>query len=251
MAGRRRSILGYDRQRRPHSKLRMGCDNCKRRRIKCSEQFPQCIECTRHKVACLYSRMPPEAQQRWLSKKLGDQRVLWSAAAAEPEATPQGLWLDHLAWIPVQYHYHGPPPVSATTTSSSLTLTSLGLPPLTLAPLSMAPPPPPLHSSQFSNQLPPLLLNPGTSTGGSPLAPPAPAAAAAAASDSFYHQPLHLLTHPTSLLALPSQHLGTQGLPHMVLGQAHPPAYPHHPLSSTSFPSGSGELDESSHHYPR
>lgn len=48
------------RQRRAHKKSRAGCETCKRRRIKCSEVFPQCLECTRHKVECSYkvSKLP-------------------------------------------------------------------------------------------------------------------------------------------------------------------------------------------------
>lgn len=65
-----------ERQRRAHSKLRMGCDNCKRRRIKCLEQFPQCFECTRHKVECSYQQMPPEEKHQWWIKKNGTREVV-------------------------------------------------------------------------------------------------------------------------------------------------------------------------------
>ncbi|CAN3373448.1 hypothetical protein DIRU0_C24674 [Diutina rugosa] len=205
MASRRRSVSGYERQRRPHSKSRMGCDNCKRRRIKCSEQFPQCIECTRHKVVCSYSRMAPEDQQRWLSKKSDDQRGSWSAAAADPDLVPQGVYSDHLAWIPVQYHFPGSPGAPSGPASA---------PPSSGPPLQMGPPmAPPIHHQYGSSQLPPLQLP--TS---SPLALPTAPSSLSEASASFYHQQGPVPFPLSSAPSLGGQ--GSQGLPHMVSGQS-------------------------------
>ncbi|ORY71888.1 uncharacterized protein BCR38DRAFT_404920 [Pseudomassariella vexata] len=44
--------------RRSHTKSRKGCDNCKRRHIRCDENFPQCRNCTKHKVRCPYNDVP-------------------------------------------------------------------------------------------------------------------------------------------------------------------------------------------------
>ncbi|KAF7539793.1 hypothetical protein G7054_g1900 [Neopestalotiopsis clavispora] len=44
--------------RRSHTKSRKGCDNCKRRHIRCDENFPQCRNCTKHKVRCPYQDVP-------------------------------------------------------------------------------------------------------------------------------------------------------------------------------------------------
>ncbi|KAI1818117.1 hypothetical protein GGS20DRAFT_390317 [Poronia punctata] len=41
--------------RRSHTKSRNGCENCKRRHIRCDENFPQCTACTKHKVQCPYN----------------------------------------------------------------------------------------------------------------------------------------------------------------------------------------------------
>ncbi|KAI1825557.1 hypothetical protein F4861DRAFT_530229 [Xylaria intraflava] len=41
--------------RRSHTKSRKGCENCKRRHIRCDENFPQCRNCTKHKVRCPYN----------------------------------------------------------------------------------------------------------------------------------------------------------------------------------------------------
>uniref|UniRef100_A0A060T8C9 ARAD1D02662p n=1 Tax=Blastobotrys adeninivorans TaxID=409370 RepID=A0A060T8C9_BLAAD len=40
--------------RRSHKKSRLGCLNCKRRRIKCDESRPQCTNCIRHSITCDY-----------------------------------------------------------------------------------------------------------------------------------------------------------------------------------------------------
>ncbi|CAJ2508255.1 Uu.00g094410.m01.CDS01 [Anthostomella pinea] len=44
--------------RRSHTKSRKGCENCKRRHIRCDENFPQCRNCTKHKVRCPYNDSP-------------------------------------------------------------------------------------------------------------------------------------------------------------------------------------------------
>ncbi|KAF2715590.1 hypothetical protein K504DRAFT_478698 [Pleomassaria siparia CBS 279.74] len=40
--------------RRSHRKSRTGCHECKRRRIKCNEEKPQCGNCIRHHMGCVY-----------------------------------------------------------------------------------------------------------------------------------------------------------------------------------------------------
>ncbi|KAH7113666.1 hypothetical protein B0J13DRAFT_242408 [Dactylonectria estremocensis] len=69
-------------QRRPvprkgHSKSRRGCFNCKRRRVKCSEELPRCQHCARSDVDCEYPVIPrrqlpsPEAALRTTPTVLG------------------------------------------------------------------------------------------------------------------------------------------------------------------------------------
>ncbi|PSN58954.1 hypothetical protein BS50DRAFT_566210 [Corynespora cassiicola Philippines] len=41
-------------KRKPHRKSRNGCRECRRRRIKCDEEKPQCKHCVRHEVHCIY-----------------------------------------------------------------------------------------------------------------------------------------------------------------------------------------------------
>ncbi|EDK45149.1 hypothetical protein LELG_03328 [Lodderomyces elongisporus NRRL YB-4239] len=41
-------------KRRKHKNSKLGCPNCKKRRVKCSEDLPSCINCIKHKVKCGY-----------------------------------------------------------------------------------------------------------------------------------------------------------------------------------------------------
>ncbi|KAL3480867.1 hypothetical protein BJX99DRAFT_244045 [Aspergillus californicus] len=44
--------------RRSHTKSRHGCDQCKKRRVKCDEQGPPCSNCTSREIECVYSKSP-------------------------------------------------------------------------------------------------------------------------------------------------------------------------------------------------
>ncbi|KAJ5814531.1 hypothetical protein N7474_006308 [Penicillium riverlandense] len=46
--------------RRAHTKSRKGCDQCKRRRVKCDERGPPCSNCTAREIDCTYLRAPPQ-----------------------------------------------------------------------------------------------------------------------------------------------------------------------------------------------
>ncbi|KAI0199390.1 hypothetical protein F4808DRAFT_216439 [Astrocystis sublimbata] len=46
-----------------HTKSRKGCENCKRRHIRCDENFPQCRNCTKHKVRCPYNDVQAENER--------------------------------------------------------------------------------------------------------------------------------------------------------------------------------------------
>ncbi|KFZ15964.1 hypothetical protein V501_02477 [Pseudogymnoascus sp. VKM F-4519 (FW-2642)] len=54
--------------RRSHTKSRKGCDTCKRRHIRCDENFPQCKNCTKHNVRCPYIDTPEEPDLLWTPK---------------------------------------------------------------------------------------------------------------------------------------------------------------------------------------
>ncbi|KAJ5758324.1 uncharacterized protein N7511_007018 [Penicillium nucicola] len=48
--------------RRAHTKSRQGCDQCKRRRVKCDERGPPCSNCISRELACTYLRAPPRSE---------------------------------------------------------------------------------------------------------------------------------------------------------------------------------------------
>ncbi|KAK9372449.1 uncharacterized protein V1513DRAFT_460580 [Lipomyces chichibuensis] len=41
--------------RRSHTKSRLGCLQCKKRRVKCDEKMPRCDSCAKHNIACRYT----------------------------------------------------------------------------------------------------------------------------------------------------------------------------------------------------
>ncbi|KAJ5083053.1 hypothetical protein N7532_012096 [Penicillium argentinense] len=47
--------------RRAHTKSRNGCDQCKRRRVKCDEKGPPCSNCISRELQCTYLRAPPRS----------------------------------------------------------------------------------------------------------------------------------------------------------------------------------------------
>ncbi|KIW11236.1 hypothetical protein PV08_10536 [Exophiala spinifera] len=50
------------RKRKIHRKSRLGCRNCKLRRIKCDEQRPMCEKCVSFGVTCNYNALVPDLQ---------------------------------------------------------------------------------------------------------------------------------------------------------------------------------------------
>ncbi|KAE8354036.1 hypothetical protein BDV28DRAFT_164560 [Aspergillus coremiiformis] len=44
--------------RRTHTKSRNGCDQCKKRRVKCNEQGPPCSNCATRELSCTYLNVP-------------------------------------------------------------------------------------------------------------------------------------------------------------------------------------------------
>ncbi|KAH7239511.1 hypothetical protein BKA59DRAFT_484627 [Fusarium tricinctum] len=46
------------RVRRAHRKSRLGCQHCKKRKIKCDETWPVCRNCIRNNATCIYQPHP-------------------------------------------------------------------------------------------------------------------------------------------------------------------------------------------------
>jgi hypothetical protein len=75
--------------RRSHTKSRKGCDTCKRRHIRCDENFPQCRNCTKHKIRCPYNDVQVPDSERSTTPDKPD--LMWTpqieAAIAEWQRT--------------------------------------------------------------------------------------------------------------------------------------------------------------------
>lgn len=50
--------------RRTHNKSRLGCQTCKKRRIKCDESTPKCGQCRDKGTECVYNQKPPASTER-------------------------------------------------------------------------------------------------------------------------------------------------------------------------------------------
>ncbi|KAI5954500.1 hypothetical protein KGF54_002275 [Candida jiufengensis] len=60
-------------KRRKHKNSKLGCPNCKKRRVKCSEDLPSCINCIKHKVKCGYLEYTEEQLQELREAKQQNQ----------------------------------------------------------------------------------------------------------------------------------------------------------------------------------
>ncbi|KAH7217602.1 hypothetical protein BKA60DRAFT_491791, partial [Fusarium oxysporum] len=69
--------------RRPHTKSRSGCLDCRRRRVKCSEEKPECRACRRRGVECQY---PPSTYRRSPVSQHADEAS--PASASTSTSTP-------------------------------------------------------------------------------------------------------------------------------------------------------------------
>jgi hypothetical protein len=49
--------------RKSHTKSRKGCRTCKKRHIRCDENFPQCKNCSKHNCRCDYMDMPAAGEE--------------------------------------------------------------------------------------------------------------------------------------------------------------------------------------------
>ncbi|KAK2612846.1 hypothetical protein QQS21_001126 [Conoideocrella luteorostrata] len=61
--------------KRPHKKSRMGCQNCKSRRVKCDEKHPTCTTCMRRGEECVYANRREPTSFLEMSQELGHTRT--------------------------------------------------------------------------------------------------------------------------------------------------------------------------------
>ncbi|RAL03673.1 Zn(II)2Cys6 transcription factor domain-containing protein [Aspergillus ibericus CBS 121593] len=71
--------------RRTHTKSRNGCDQCKKRRVKCDEQGPPCSNCMSRELKCTYFNIPGARKEASLSASTPvPVQSLRKAAPSEP-----------------------------------------------------------------------------------------------------------------------------------------------------------------------
>ncbi|KAF2799665.1 hypothetical protein K505DRAFT_265305 [Melanomma pulvis-pyrius CBS 109.77] len=79
--------------RRSHRKSRSGCKECKRRRIKCNEDKPQCTNCIRHGIACVYLKTgaPQPEPSPSESSPLPSHSTSCTFVGTPPQVLPRSL----------------------------------------------------------------------------------------------------------------------------------------------------------------
>lgn len=80
--------------KRPHKKSRLGCRNCKARRVKCDEAKPSCRSCILRKETCHYpspSHLPHVQQPSGFASASASSSASVSASAPPSSSSPSGL----------------------------------------------------------------------------------------------------------------------------------------------------------------
>lgn len=96
--------------RRTHKNSRDGCPNCKAKRIKCSEELPQCHNCLKKRYRCGYIDFPPEKLELLRKKnetrskeRVYDITPVLPIKLAEPDG-PRSP-----SFVPAEYGQRAPP----------------------------------------------------------------------------------------------------------------------------------------------
>lgn len=79
----------FIRPRKSHVKSRKGCGNCKRRRIKCDEEKPQCFNCIKHGVNCDYLQFSEPASSVPDESNRQRQRTSEPGSGSPGSTTPE------------------------------------------------------------------------------------------------------------------------------------------------------------------
>lgn len=238
-----RNKLGF--RRKSHKKLRLGCATCKRRRIKCSEELPECEECVKLGEHCDYLDYTKEQLDRLRRLKLhqndteleedpGDFARLHSAKWLPPHQPPSTIKSVYDDIPQPLYDFHDmlgfsdmspmmpPPPPLASLPPGQLPLPSTGYnATMLLVPLASVSMPASIPSQGASI---PTAASIPTSASMPPLAAPG--------YTSFYDFPDPSLTTPTNPSGVPSHPPSTVPSHHPSTIPSHPPASLHQPQLS-------------------
>ncbi|EGV60907.1 hypothetical protein PSN45_001300 [Yamadazyma tenuis] len=150
-------------KRRKHKNSKFGCPNCKRRRVKCTEDLPQCMNCVKHKVKCGYLdysddklaqlKEYKEQHQRQLLQQDEDSYRLSNDSgknSVSPDATTTAPPGEAVTGISIQ-----PTKSNNSNLDDEINNLTLGFKPTSPAPI---PPPlqslhPPTHTANYTNLL--------------------------------------------------------------------------------------------------
>ncbi|GMK57272.1 hypothetical protein CspeluHIS016_0401060 [Cutaneotrichosporon spelunceum] len=117
---------------RQHMLTRGGaCEFCKRRKLKCTAEMPQCAACRRSNRECVYSQKKQRSRMKLLEDKVNELENRLATAPAPRQEVHEGL-----------FTAQGPQPVSGEAPSAGVELAFLGLgehSSLTLADMSLTP----------------------------------------------------------------------------------------------------------------
>lgn len=74
--------------RRTHTKSRLGCQTCKKRRIKCDESTPACAQCRDKGTDCVYIQKPPPSTESHLQRELDPSESSYKQGQPPPVSDP-------------------------------------------------------------------------------------------------------------------------------------------------------------------
>ncbi|RHZ66744.1 Zn(II)2Cys6 transcription factor [Aspergillus thermomutatus] len=99
-------IMTNQRHKRPHTKSRWGCYNCRARRVKCQETKPACENCMYRDMECVY----PSKVREWVGagKQTASRRdaLVVSSQVGKQVSLSQGLSVSPFSGDDLRYFHH-------------------------------------------------------------------------------------------------------------------------------------------------
>ncbi|KAG2001288.1 hypothetical protein GB937_010307 [Aspergillus fischeri] len=106
-SGEQAKTMTNQRQKRPHTKSRWGCYNCRARRVKCQETKPACENCMYRDMECVY----PSKVRDWVgagkqTASRGDTLVASSSPSGKQVSPSQGLAVSPFSRDDLRFFHH-------------------------------------------------------------------------------------------------------------------------------------------------
>lgn len=113
-------------KRKFHNKSKFGCDNCKRRRVKCDETKPECQKCQNMGLTCVYSPPQPRKKRKRTVKtpsttanaSTSEHRPIYNPSTIKSETQLHQSVLDSNNTIPTTGTTSTPTTTTTTTTTA-------------------------------------------------------------------------------------------------------------------------------------